>query len=325
MNEGLDSSLEDIQTENENIFGQNDIWIQHVPLPRVLDVTVQLLETCDKASKQDLLEDVLPSLCFALPHNAKGCSQILHSLPRNSSVWHKLEEGLSNKKYLPVEVTATLYEQHVSALENEMIRVLSQYANVVYKDDWRNKKEISIAHFKAHGEPVNSDQSTGIKRKRDESPTESELECIKSNLWAHSPLVLAAVYSRSVFSLCVQFLIKVVVQSNFSISCILGSRDYFAQIFSEVDRELYELFPTHMQHLVYLLTLPITVTQGPKYLNNPTQLSVIENALLKAMRAGSDEVRALLCFFPYWLPVLDQSQFFNNYLRQEVCEFQFKF
>nr|XP_045623803.1 uncharacterized protein LOC123773903 [Procambarus clarkii]XP_045623804.1 uncharacterized protein LOC123773903 [Procambarus clarkii]XP_045623805.1 uncharacterized protein LOC123773903 [Procambarus clarkii]XP_045623807.1 uncharacterized protein LOC123773903 [Procambarus clarkii] len=301
-----------------------DLWAQHIPLPHLLDVTVQVLENCDKKSalSSNYLEDILPNLCFALPHNSKGCSQLLQSLPLSSTVWNKLEEGLSNKKYLPIEVSVMLYKQHPSSLEREMLRVLTQYA-AVYKGDWCNDVTLSIAYFKSHGESFGEDSSRDIQTNRTQPDSKSQSQCNKINFWANSPVICAAAHSHSVFTLGLKILFKIVAETNYSLSCIFGCRDYFAELLIKVNRELYEFFPTDMQHFVYLLTLPVTTGQGAKYFQNYSQLFVVQSALLKALERGGDSaatIRTLLCFFPYWLPVLYQNQFWDKYLKQEWCE-----
>lgn len=297
---------------------EHDSWMQHIPIPRLLDVVIQVLENCqeDNVLSSDLLEDVLPHLCFALPHNTKACSRVLRSLPLNSSVWNKVEEGLSHKENLPVEITATLYEQHPSALESEMLRILNQYAETVCMDDWCKETALSIVQFKPHGESLDIDPLIHSKMKKYQSH-QTHSNCNKINFWSDSPIIVAAAHSHSVFSLCVQFLCCIVVQSNFSIASVSGSRDYFAEILNIMNGELYEFFPSNMQHLVYLLTLPLISGQGLKYFENFAQVSVVQDALSEEVQGGEvNTVRSLLCFFSYWFPVLEQYQFVDKYLRQ---------
>lgn len=204
-----------------------------------------------------------------------------------------------------------------------MLRVLNQYAETVCMSDWCKETALSIAHFKPHGESLDADLLAYSKIKRYQFPHETQSECNnKKNFWADSPVIFAATHSHSIFSLCLQFLCKTVVQSNFSITSVFGSRDFFAEILNVMNGELYKVFPTNMQHLVYLLTLPITSGQGPKFFENVAQLSVVEDALFEALQGEVTTVCTLLCFFPYWLPILDQNQFVDKYLRQR-CKFPY--
>ncbi|KAK8750726.1 hypothetical protein OTU49_014977 [Cherax quadricarinatus] len=299
-----------------------DAWSQHIPLPRVLDLAVEVLEFCRKKNviSPNHLEDILPLLSFALPHNAKGCSQLLQSLTISSSVWDKLEQGLSNKKFLPIEITITLYEQYPSSLENEMLRVLTQYAEVVYTGDWCKDVVLSIAHFNSHHKFSDTDQSR-YKSMKNHSPFEAHQQRNKINFWAESPVINAAARSKSVFSSCLKLLFKIVVETRYSISSVFGSMDYFEELKSKMHRELHEYFPSDIQHLVYLLTLPVTTGQGLKYFENYSQVLVVQNSLSEALQRGDvTTIRVLLCFFPYWLPILEQNQFLDKYVRQEWCE-----
>ncbi|ROT85022.1 hypothetical protein C7M84_021563 [Penaeus vannamei] len=84
---------------------QQDLWMQHIPLPRILDLIIQVLSKNGegKSVQIDTLEALLPHLCFALPPVGHNCTKLLKTLPQSSSVWKKLEEGLKDGKHLPVE------------------------------------------------------------------------------------------------------------------------------------------------------------------------------------------------------------------------------
>lgn len=233
-------------------------------------------------------------------------------------MWNKLEDGLLNKKYLPVDITVTLYQHRPATLETEMFGVLGKYADTNYKDDWSDDATLGIIHFKPHG------GSPGVYRslKRKRSPCLADVSLngnVKNNLWGGSPAVAAAARCPSVFSQCLNILFKVAVQSDFSLSFVYGCRDFFAVLVDKIDGELYKLFPPNLQHLVYILTLPITASLGHEYLETFAESDVVENALMEALKAGNEAipiVRSLLCFFPYWLPILRKNGFLHKHLQE---------
>ncbi|KAK8752791.1 hypothetical protein OTU49_007656 [Cherax quadricarinatus] len=200
-----------------------------------------------------------------------------------------------------------------------MLRVLTQYAEVVYTGDWCKDVALSIAHFSSHHEFFDMDQSR-YKSMKNRSPFETRQQSNKINFWAVSPVINAAARNKSIFFSCLKLLFKIVVETRYSISSVFGSMGYSEELKSKIHRELHEYFPSDI-HLVYLLTLPVTTGQGLKYFENYSQVLVVQNALSEALqRGGVTTIHVLLCFFPYWLPILEQNQFLDKYLRQEWCE-----
>lgn len=224
-------------------------------------------------------------------------------------VWGRLEEGLTQKKHLPVEITVCLYNTHPSALESEVIRVLRRYADQPVDSDWRDWREgsyFTVSRFVSTRE-IRSDGSNGSIRN-------------DSNHWNESPVIEASVQSSKVFSVCLSLLFKI-LKGKHSITAVFASSDYFSLVFGIARHDLFTLFPPHLQHLAYVLTLPLVSGSGDGYFQNAKNVSVAERALTEALSgvAGSEEVKSLLCFFPFWLPVLDRRKFLDKYLIDWWC------
>ncbi|XP_047483829.1 uncharacterized protein LOC125035456 [Penaeus chinensis] len=286
---------------------QQDLWTKYIPLPRILDLIIQVLSKNGegKSVPIDMLETLLPHLCFALPPISQNCTQLLKTLPQNSSVWNKLEEGLRDGKRLPVEVVAFLYESHPSTLEREFFRILGQYAEKVHHED--QHEENVHALFELSPETVRGNNEYSYIEKDD----------IAGNFWSESPVIPAAAFSSSVFNICLRILCRICVDTKFSISLAVASRDFFTHLSKHnLKRELYELFPSNFQHIVYLLTMPTAVFGTSEH------VKAIEDGLQGMLKEGSHThslVHCLLCFFPQWLSLLSKREFFNQHLRKCHC------
>ncbi|XP_042874743.1 uncharacterized protein LOC122254939 [Penaeus japonicus] len=303
-------NMENLSLNSKQVQGllQQDPWMQYIPLPRILDLIIQVLNKSEeeKAVPVDFIETLIPHLCFALPPVARNCTQLLKTLPQNSSVWHKLEEGLKDGKHLPVEVVAFLYESHPLTLEREMFRILAQYAEKVYHGD--QGEEALYALVETTPETARGSAEYSYEEMEKETG---------SNFWSESAVIPAAVHSSSVFNICFQILCKICVDTKFSISFTLGSKDFFTQISKHnLKGELYELFPSSFQHIVYLLTMPTAVFRTSEH------MKAIEDRLQEMLKESSNShslVHCLLCFFPHWLSLLTKREFFNLNLRKCQC------
>ncbi|KAK4291582.1 hypothetical protein Pmani_035593 [Petrolisthes manimaculis] len=383
-------------------------WLKCVPRPHLLDVLIQILSVGDGGEgtgdggegvgdggegvgdggegtsvSTSIIEDLLPDLCFSLPHRAQGCVTLLNSLSQKSVVWDKLEEGLIKKKYLPVEVTVAIYTARNTTLEKEVIRVMSLYANNTYNEDWWKKSWFTVTNFMStletgsggssggggggdggggSGDGGNGDGGSGggggdnlasnsthavlslINADSSKSAAlnlsgkMNSLQTVKSsqnvtsiqktgsldnriNHWAESPVIEASVHSSTVFSMCLSLLFKI-LKDKHSISAVFASSDYFSRAFRIAKYNLFTLFPPHLQHLVYVLTLPLVSGLGDEYFQSDVRVSVVQEALREALRAenGMVMVKAVLCFFPFWLPVLQQRKFLDKYLLDWWCD-----
>lgn len=285
---------------------QQDLWMQYIPLPRILDLIIQVLSKNGegKSVPIDTLEALLPHLCFALPPVGHNCTQLLKTLPQSSSVWKKLEEGLKDGKHLPVEVVAFLYESHPSTLEREMFRILGQYAEKAHHVD--QLEESLHALFEL---------SPGTGRRSNEY-SYVEKHDIAGNLWSESAVIPAAAFSSSVFNICFRILCRICVDTKFSINLTVASRDFFTHLNKHnLKGELYELFPSSIQHIVFLLTMPTAVYRTSEH------VKAIEDSLQGMLEEGRTHslVHCLLCFFPQWLSLLAKREFFNLNLRKCHC------
>ncbi|KAK3862395.1 hypothetical protein Pcinc_031742 [Petrolisthes cinctipes] len=247
-------------------------WLKCTPRPHLLDVLIQVLSggsTGDGGEgtgvSTNVIEDLLPDLCFSLPHRAQGCVTLLNSLSQKSVVWDKLEEGLIKKKHLPVEVTVALYTTRSTTLENEVIRVLSLYASQTCNEDWRKRSCFTVAHFMSTietgggGDGGSGDGSDGGDG--------GDGGGGGGNLASNS--------TRAVLSL---------KNTDSSKSVVSGL--------------------------------------GDEYFQNDVQVSMVQEALTEALMAenGMEMIKAILCFFPFWLPVLQQRKFLDKYLVDWWCD-----
>lgn len=92
----------------------------------------------------------------------------------------------------------------------------------------------------------------------------------------------------------------------------------------EVDGELYKSFPSMLSHLAYLLTLPLATHQDQGNLRKSPLLSVVKSGLQEELAEGGEAARGkvcvMLCFFPFWLPVLRKCGFLKSYLADSTCD-----
>lgn len=286
---------------------QQDLWTKYIPLPRILDLIIQVLSKNGegKGVPIEMLETLLPHICFALPPVSQNCTQLLKSLPQSSSVWNKLEEGLKDGKHLPVEVVALLYESHPSTLEREFFRILGQYAENVHHEDQHEENLHTL--FELSPETMRGSTEYSYLEKHD----------IAGNFWSESAVIPAAAFSSSVFNICLRILCRMCVDTKFSTSLTVASRDFFTHLSKHnLKGELYELFPSHFQHIVYLLTMPTAIFTTSEH------VKAIEVGLQGLLKEGSHThslVQCLLCFFPQWLSLLAKREFFNQNLRKCYC------
>lgn len=301
---------------------EDALWLNYIPIPRMLELAVQELGK-EKDLPFDSLERILPVVCFSLPPNSSACTKLLLSLPPSSSVWDRLEEGLlSSHKYLPPEILVTLYQQRPSVLESRIFQVFIQYTQSTSAceeystHEGYNLSNYTVEHFKSrrYSPPGASDkkfESRGVESK--ETLSKIKLTC---NLWHKSGVVDVAVLSESVFTLCLKIFFKLAVDSQFSSTYILGVSDFFSILFHELDRDLFKVFPSSMQHIAYLLTLPLNIPVELNPLEDSVHIQCVQDALLELLRDdGVVMVRSLLCFFPYWLVILSRNQFLEKYLK----------
>ncbi|XP_063846682.1 uncharacterized protein LOC135092240 isoform X4 [Scylla paramamosain] len=268
-----------------------DIWRSHIALPHLLNTLVQVVRGEEavvggRSVSQDQLEDILPHLCLSLPTCSLSCADLLHSLPDDSSVWGELEAALVSKKLLHCDITSVLYLRHCPALEREALRVLELYVDVESQNPWWQDERLSISHFKPHGRLLCADPPG-----REHSKAGAPDEC-KVNLWADSPLVEASGHTGELFTRCLELLGNVLWKTHFSFSAVVACRDYLAQDQGDLRRS--SLFPL--------------VKKG------------LQEELAEGGEAAREKVCAMLCFFPFWLPVLRKCGFLKSYLADTVCD-----
>ncbi|XP_064089621.1 uncharacterized protein LOC135203668 isoform X1 [Macrobrachium nipponense] len=291
----------------------NDLWLTRIPIPKMLELAVHQLT--NKNLPTHFIEDVLPSLCFSLPPNSGACCRILQSLPESSPVWGSLQEGVATGKYLPPGMMAALYRSRPSFLEGNIFSVLRCYVQSTAACERYEISNFTIKHFKDSSRSSCSlfDRKIDVMNSED-SQNLPEVQIVP-NFWRKSFIVDAAVCSEEVFIMCLRIFFKVAVDVQFSLTYMLSVHDFFAVLFCRLDKELFKVFPSNLQHVVYLLTLPLYISDGAT-LENTEQVPVIQDSLLRLVQdEGISVVRTLLCFFPYWLPALSCSQFLDNYLK----------
>lgn len=301
-----------------------DTWRSHTAVPHILNTLVQLLKEeeavlGEKRMSQDQLEELLPHLCLALPSCSLTCADLLRSLPHDSCVWSKLEEALMNKKFLHHEITSVLYTHHQPALEQEVMRVMELYVGVESKNPWWEDKRLGVSHFKPHGRLLSTKLSPGRAQGRIRTQ-----DVHKSNMWVDSPLIEVTGYNNELFTRCLELLGNVLLKTRFSFSATIASRDFLAQVLEEAEGELYKSFPSMLSHLAYLLTLPLATHQDQNDLWKSSLLTVVKNGLQEELAEGGEAARGkvcvMLCFFPFWLPVLRKSGFLKDYLADSTCD-----
>ncbi|KAK7081833.1 hypothetical protein SK128_016640 [Halocaridina rubra] len=285
-----------------------EFWGKHVPIPRTLEIIVQVMKKYDA----DLwAERIFPTLCFSLPPNGQECAEILKSLPSSSTVWEKLEKGLANNS-LPLEVFAALCQQRPSVLEKELFHIFSMYGKTHCFDKEYDIKVFTVARFKKRGVPFSKLITKKIS-------ADCHLDQVE-NLWLKSKIPDAAAYSKAMFDSCIKIFLRLGLDSQFSFSFVHGTSDFFSCLFYKLSVDLFKYFPSHVQHIVYLLTMPLSLPIDDFQANeNAHEVELVEETLLKLL--GDFNIHyaeSLLCFFTFWLPVLSERRFLQNYLNFQI-------
>lgn len=271
-----------------------------------------------RRASQDQLEKILPHLCLSLPACSLACADLLLSLPDDSSVWGRLEAALISKKLLHLDITCALYLRYCPALEREVLRVLEQYVGIESQSPWWQDRRLGISHFKPHGRLLHAKPWTR-ERSKVRAPDE-----YKVNRWADSLVVEASGHTGELFARCLELLGNVLQKTRFSFSAVVACRDYVAQVREEMEGELYQNFPCKLSHLAYLLTLPLATHQEQVGLQRASLLPLVRKGLEKELADGGEAARGkvciMLCFFPFWLPLLRKCGFLNSYLADTICD-----
>ena len=230
-------------------------------------------------------------------------------------MWDRLQEGLSDGRYIPVEVMAILYEKRIAFLEREIFQIVMSYSESAATACRRyDMSEFTVEQFKDVGRfpsKILGRKFSYLKCKSSENGSATST----CNFWKMSCVVDAAAHSEFVFTACLKLFFKIAVDTQFSVLFIQIVHDFFSLLSSRLNRDIFKVFPTHLQHIVFLLTLPLYTSPDDKIFENELQVQVTQEALLQvANHEGVLVAQSLLCFFPFWFSVLSQNKFLDGYL-----------